>query len=297
MAGSYIPNISTTYGVRSVSLPTTSHPSVDSIKQELNNIQTCVISSSSSSCKPSIEAIYDGLLKLSRLYECMHEFISLLCLTQNEKWVEELMDRMVGFLDICDMIRDIMWRYKEHVRDLQCASRRRKGDTSLGSSIARYNSFRKTVKKEVKILIASLNRSMVAKSQDHYHHEVVVVMIKMVFEVTVSVFVSLLMPFVISNSQTTKTNKWSMVVSKLIQRTRVVCEEHHYRQSNGIDGLDHVVLRDECIKVGRFSLWWNDASMLEAMEAQIERIEDGLECVFRSLIRTRASILNIVSHN
>ncbi|XP_076898733.1 uncharacterized protein LOC143552378 [Bidens hawaiensis] len=289
MACSYISN-NTSYGIRSISLPTTSHdPSADSIKKELNAIETWVMSST---CKPTIETIYDGLMKLSRLYEGLHEFINLLCSARNEKWVEELMDRLVGFLDVCDIVRDIMSRYKEHVRDLQCASRRRKGD----SSIPRYNCFRKMIKKDVKRLIASLKQSKVAKSPDHHHHHhEVQVVIKRVLEVTVYVFESLLMPFVTRSSQTPKANKWSMVVSKLIQRTKVSCEEHHYQNANDVEGLDDV-LRSQCIKEDRFSSLWNDACIWEAMEAQIERIEDGLECIFRSLIRTRASLLNVVSN-
>ncbi|XP_076888698.1 uncharacterized protein LOC143539202 [Bidens hawaiensis] len=269
-----------------MSLPTTSHdPSADSIKKELNGIETWVMSST---CKPSVETIYDGLMKLSRLYECLHEFINLLCSTRNGKCGEELMDRLVGFLDVCDIIRDIMSLYKEHVRDLQCASRRRKGD----SSIPRYNCFRKMIKKDVKRLIASLKQSKAAKSPDHHHqHEA----IKRVIEVTVSVFETLLMPFVTRSSQTPKANKWSIVVSKLIQRTKVSCEEHHYQNANDVEGWD-AVLRGQCIEDDRFSTLWNDVCIWEAMEAQIERIEDGLECILRSLIRTRASLLNVVSN-
>ncbi|KAK9067434.1 hypothetical protein SSX86_014763 [Deinandra increscens subsp. villosa] len=291
MACSYLSNHNT-YGVRSISLSATPNLSTDSIKKELNGIETLVMSPSS--CKPSLEAIYDGLMRLSRLYECTHELINLLC-TCDKKWVEDLLDILVGFLDVCETMREIMSRYKEHVRDLECALRRRKGDSSIESSIARYNSFRKTVKKDVKRLMASLKRSMVAKSQDRHceaHHEVV---IKMVMEETVSIFECLLMAFVMPNTQVPKTCKWSMVVSKLIQRTRVACEEHHYHQTNDIGSLD-VVLHDRCVKVDRCSSWWNDACILEAMETQIGRIGDGLECIFRSLIRTRVSLLNIVSN-
>ncbi|KAK1432590.1 hypothetical protein QVD17_09487 [Tagetes erecta] len=298
MAGSSISN-NTTYRVRvrSISLPTTSHPSIHSIKKELNGVETWV--SMSSSCKPSIEAIYDGLLKLSRLYECMHEVMSVLCSNQDEKHVKELMDTLIGFLDVCDIMRDIMSRYKEHVRDLQCALRRRKGDTCVKNSTVRFNNFRKEVKKDVKRLLTSLKQTMVVKSQDHSHqhqddHDHVVVA-RMVLEVTVSVFESLLIHFVMPNSQTTNTCKWSMVVSKLIQRTRVACEDQRYQQTKDIARLN-LVLGGQCIQGEQLSCWWNDVCMLEALEAQIERIDDGLECIFRSMIRTRASFLNIVSN-
>ncbi|KAF5790966.1 hypothetical protein HanRHA438_Chr09g0400811 [Helianthus annuus] len=296
MACSYTSN-NTTYGVRSISLPTTSHSSTYNIKKELNDIKTCAMYSSS--CKPSIETLYDGLLKLSRLYECLHEFINVVCSTHDdEKWVEELRDGLVGFLDVCDIMRDIMSRYKEHARDLQCALRRRKGDSSIEISIARYKCFRKMIKKDVKRLIASLKRSTVAKSQDrrhHHHHPHHEVVIKMVMEVTVSVFESLLMHFVMPNSETPKASRWSLVVSKLIQRTRVACEEHHDQHTKDIESLD-VVLHGQCIKDDRFSSWQNDAYLWDVMEAQIDRIDGGLEYMFRSMIKTRSYLLNIISN-
>lgn len=39
-----------------------------------------------------------------------------------------------------------------------------------------------------------------------------------------------------------------------------------------------------------------DENRMEALEGHVEKIEKELECIFRSLIRTRAYFLNIVSH-
>ncbi|XP_024978456.1 uncharacterized protein LOC112515764 [Cynara cardunculus var. scolymus] len=291
------------YEIRSVSFPTTSHPTADKIEKELNDIKTWV---QSSPREPSTEAIFDGVLKLSRLYECMHEFFNSLSSTHNEKWMEKLMDDLVEFLDVCGIIRDLVSQIKEHIRDLQCALRRRKEDSSLETCTARYNCFRKKVKKDVKGLIGRLTRSVAAKSKDHDHHhhcmhEVVVRMVMEVREVTVSVFRSLLTLFIMPDSRTSKACKWSLVVSKLIQKTKVACEEHHYQQqerywsaTNGLKGSDAVLLH-RCVRDG-LSSWSYGKSRLEKMEGQIERMEGGLELIFRRLIRTRASLLNIVSH-
>ncbi|KAI3669209.1 hypothetical protein L6452_40436 [Arctium lappa] len=278
------------YGIPSISFPTTSHPTVDKIEKELNDIKIWVLSSS---CKPATEAICDGVLKLSRLYECMHEFINSISSTQNDKWVEELMDDLVEFLDVCGIIRDLVSQIKDHIRDQQCALRRSKGDPSLETSIVRYNCFRKRVKKDVKRLMASLKRSVAAKSRDHDHREEVVV--RMVMEVTISVFQSLLTLFIMSDSRTPKANKWSLVMSKLIQKTRVACEEQHLSATSDFKGSDAVLLHQCCFK-DRLSSWSYAKCRLEKMEAQLERMESGLESIFRRLIRTRVSLLNIVSH-
>lgn len=287
MAISYKPN-NITYVVRSTSLPTTSHPSTHTIEKELNKIKTWVLSSSS--CKQSTESICNGLLTLSRLYECLHDSIKFLSSIRNEKWVEEILERLVGFLDVCGIMKDILSQIKEHVRDLHCALRRRKGDSSVESSISSYNCFRKRVKKDVKRLISSLNKSTVAKSSGD-HSEVI---FNMIMEVTISIFESLLMNFVMGYSQTRKTNKWSLVISKLTPRTRVGCDEHHFQKTNDFEGLHDKLLNRFTRK--EFSSWSSAICRLETIEAEIERLENSLDCIFRRMIKTRACLLNIVSN-
>ncbi|KAI3767807.1 hypothetical protein L2E82_18219 [Cichorium intybus] len=212
------------------------------------------------------------------------------------------MDGLVGFLDVCGITRGIVSELKRHVIVLQCALRRRKAASTL-ERITQYNCFRKRITKDVKRLIANLKQSMAAKLEEYHnhHHEVVIKTIKEVREVTVTIFESLLKLLVMADSRTATANKWSRVVSTLIQKTRVACELHHHRQQEqhwrtnyDLEGLD-VSCPIGCIKDGLPS-WSYGKCQLERMEALLERIEDSLESLYLTLIRTRVSLLNIVSH-
>ncbi|KAI3788968.1 hypothetical protein L2E82_01751 [Cichorium intybus] len=103
--------------VRSISFPTPSHPATYPNEKEINDIKTWVLSSWSSSCKPSTEAVCDALFKLSPLYERIQELINSLSSIQNENWVEELMDGLVGFLDVCGFTRGIVSELKGQIGD------------------------------------------------------------------------------------------------------------------------------------------------------------------------------------
>ncbi|KAM7520022.1 hypothetical protein LguiB_018984 [Lonicera macranthoides] len=252
------------YHVRSLSFPSTSHPTTLRVEAQLKKVQT--------SATPTADGICNGLSSLEDLYKSVDDLLNLpqtqqaLSHYQNEKWVDEFLDGSVRILDICGSLRDLMSQIKENVRDLQSALRRRKGDLSLESSITKYTSFQKKMKKETKRFIASL-KQMEAKTAasaildvDH-HVSAVIILLRKVSTVGFSIFQSALL-FVSVPVSKPKLRKWSLV-SKLIYKSKVACEIQ----------LENV----------------------ERLEGSIEGIENGLEGAFRGLVRTRASLLNTIS--
>ncbi|KAL8103002.1 hypothetical protein AgCh_027510 [Apium graveolens] len=145
--------------IRSISLPSRSHPNVVEIDEELRKLKSRDVSSS---CTAS--TVSSDLLILEGLYKCIADLLNLpltqqaLSNHQQEKWVDELLDGSVRLLDICGTTRDFMSQIKEHVVDLQSAIRRKKGDLTLASSISKFNSFRRKMKNQAKKLIADLKQ-------------------------------------------------------------------------------------------------------------------------------------------
>lgn len=136
------------------------------------------------------------------LYKCVDNLLSL-PLTQQaisqchyEKRVDGLLDGSVTVLDTCGLTRDIVSHVKEHFRDVQCALRRRKGDSSIESIVSNYVCFRNEVKKEVKRGIANMkqvDRTM-GQYSDHDldHHLIMVIRVLMeISEMTVKIFESI----------------------------------------------------------------------------------------------------------
>ena len=148
------------YHVRCISLPSRSHPSTLRLEEELNKLKTWEQATSTSTSTSSV-LICKGLTGLDELYKCMDDFLNMtstqqvLSQNQHEKCVEELLDGSVRLLDICGITRDTMLLIKEHVRALQSALRRRKGDSSIESNINNYISFKKKMKKDAKKLITA----------------------------------------------------------------------------------------------------------------------------------------------
>ncbi|KAF5769055.1 hypothetical protein HanXRQr2_Chr14g0643751 [Helianthus annuus] len=290
--------------VKSISLPSRSHPTTVRIEQELNAAKTAAAVAAS---KPSVDNICIGLLCLAELYKCMDDLLNLSATRvlvtgeQNKKWVEELVEESVSLLDVCCSVRDMVAQMKAHVRDVQSVLRRRKSELSNEKSVINYNCFRKKMKKDVKMLAGCLKQvdnmtsggSVVVDSNNHHLAAVMKAVIG-VSETTVSVFESLLLLLSLPNS---KPNRWAIVVSKLMHKGIVACED---QQEHGIGNeFDSV---DDALQ----SLCKNGSSMqlekmqiakcrLEMLESQLEYMEIRLECVFRRLIGSRATLLNIIS--
>ncbi|KAF2295308.1 hypothetical protein GH714_032541 [Hevea brasiliensis] len=86
---------------------------------------------------------------------------------------------------------------------------------------------------------------------------------------------------------------WS-VISKLLQSKRVSCEvENGVNEAEKIDA-ELITLKsskDICL-----SQLQNLLKGLEAFESSIQEAEEELECIYRQLVKTRVSLLNILNH-
>ncbi|XP_076903209.1 uncharacterized protein LOC143558211 [Bidens hawaiensis] len=251
--------------IRSISLPTRSHPSTLLIEEELTNLKTW---ETSISCILDPETICSGLTGMDRLYRCVDNLLSLsltqqaLSHHQHQKLVDELCDRSMVFLDICGSVRDVVSHVKEHVRDVQSALRRRKENFVIETSVLKK--LMKGAKKGVSDL-KHIDHTYGPKPLNlDAHLSSVVRVLREVSEISISVFEMLMSFFSVAVSKLKSATKWS-IISKFIQKGTTGCKDQ-------------------------------PQICFEALDCSIEVIENGLECMFRKLIKTRTSLLNILSH-
>ncbi|XVF18120.1 hypothetical protein REPUB_Repub10bG0184700 [Reevesia pubescens] len=282
------------YHVRSISLPSRSHPTTLRIEDELNRLKTWEASALSTS-----ESICSGLLRLEDLYQCMDDLLSMASTQQvlsqhkHEKCIDELLDGSVRLLDICGIAREAMLQIKEHVHALQSALRRRKGDSSIENSILNYTRFRKEMKKQGKKLITELkqmdNKFGASPLQDQDHHfSTVIRVLREVNAMNTSIFQSLFS--FLSAPVSLKQTRWSLV-SKLMHTGVISSCEENQENVNELVTVDAAVCRHTS-DVGKLQI---AHKRFVALESSIEGLENRLECVFRHLIKARTSLLNIIS--
>ncbi|CAI8588515.1 unnamed protein product [Vicia faba] len=286
------------YHVRSNSFPSQSHPSTIRLEQEINKIKTWGATSTSTS-----DSVTTGLSLLEDLYISLEDLLNItstqkaISLRQGEKYVEELLDGSVKILDVCGIARDTVLQIKENVQSLQSSlRRRRKGDSIIETSVAEYKFFTKKMKKNVTKLITSLKHmeskfgvsSLLNQDQDF---AVVVRVLREVIVMNMSIFQSLLSFLAVSASKS-KANKW-FKVAKLMHQRVVSCEEN-MENFNELECVE-ASLRTLSSEGSNVSKMQDAHERLEALENAIERVENGLESIFRRLIKTRVSLLNIMT--
>ncbi|KAJ9564598.1 hypothetical protein OSB04_000564 [Centaurea solstitialis] len=247
--------------VRSISLPSRPHPSTLQVEEELTYLKTC------SSSMATVDTVSGSLVAMERLYTSVNDLLSLpltqqALFTKDENLVDELLDRSMKLLDVCGSIKDVMEQVKEHVRNVQSALRRKKAYPSTDAS-----SIRKLVKDANRAILAlkkidsKIGDNDALLDLDH-HLSAVIRSLRDASAVSVSVFRSVLSVNSIFVSKE-KSTKWSLV-SNLIRKGNTV-------------GVDHPQISDE------------------ARECHIEVIQNNLESMFRTLMKTRVSLLNIRS--
>ncbi|GAU29846.1 hypothetical protein TSUD_223920 [Trifolium subterraneum] len=284
------------YHVRSNSFPSQSHPSSTRLEQDLNKIKTWEVTSTSAS-----NSITNGLSMLEDLYISLEDLLHMastqkaISQHQGEKSVEELLDGSVKTLDICGITRDTISQIKENVQSLHSSLRRRKGDSSIEKSVAEYNFFTKKMKKNVTKLIISLKQmeSKFGASSLLNQDQEFVSMIRVLREVIVmniSIFQSIL-SFLVGSVSKSKAAKW-LKVAKLMHK-KVVCEEklESFNELQYVEASLRTLLNEGSDVTKMQAIHEN----FEALENAIEMIENGLESVFRRLVKTRVSLLNIVT--
>jgi len=280
------------YHVRSNSFPSQSHPNSTRIEQELTKIKTWEATSTSTS-----DSITTGLSFLEDLYISLEDLLNMSSTQKaishhhGEKFVEELLDGSVKVLDICGITRDTMLQIKENVQSLHSALRRRKRDSSIEKSVAEYKFFTKKMKKNVTKLITSLKRmenKFGASSLLNQDQELVAVItvLREVIAMNLSVFQSIL-SFLVGSSSKSKASKW-LKVAKLMHK-RVVSFEENMENFNEL----------QCVEASLRTLISEGSNgaheRFEALENAIESIENGLENIFRRLVKTRVCLLNIMT--
>ncbi|KAG5623218.1 hypothetical protein H5410_008436 [Solanum commersonii] len=282
-------NFSSKSNKRSISLPSRSHPATQNIEEELNKLKTWEFSAS-----PTAEAVYSGLIGLREVHKCMVDLLNLpltlqsLSQCQNKKWVDEILDKSGRFLDICGTTREIVSQFKENVKDVQSSLRRRKEDLSINN----YTTFRKKMKKEAKSLITALKRMDHEEVVDvmEVDDQLVSAVIRVLREVAtmgISVYQMLLNYLSASNSK--PISKWSLV-SRLVNKGG-----DQGNTVNEIESVDTALSSLSKCGPNEMEKIQFVQSKLERVDAHFECIEKGLDNIFRCLIKSRSTLLNVVS--
>ncbi|MCD7448749.1 hypothetical protein HAX54_045690 [Datura stramonium] len=257
--------------VRSISLPGRSHPTTQRVEEELHKLKSLEVSFAPA-------AVSNGLIGLEKLYKCIDDLLNLpqtlqvLSRSLNAKWLDDLLDKSVRLLDVCGTIRELVSQYKENVRDLQSSLRRRKGDSTIDDSFERFTSFSKKIKRDVKRSVSTLKQmdqdTAVPVLLDADKDTVAVIRaLREANAVCISFFQKIL-SFLCVPLLKPKPSKWSLL-SRLVQKERIASE-----------------CQEESMSL---------ETKLETFEAYLISFEDGLEAIFRRLIRSRTSLLNILS--
>lgn len=250
--------------VRSLSLPTILHPKTLQVEDEIAHLRTCEASCSS---MPTVDTVESSILRLERLYTSVNDLLSLpltqhaLLRRKDGKLVDELLDWSMRLLDVCGSIKDVLEQAKEHIRNVQSAIRRKKEGLNI-------NAFSLGKMKDAKKIILALKQidnkiGDIALLDIDHHLLSVIRSLKDTTALSVSIFGSLLSVRSIFMSKS-KSSKWSVVSSLIHKGKKETADKHQIS---------------------------NEA----ALESHIEVIENSLECMFRTLIKTRVSLLNIRS--
>ncbi|KAI4298324.1 hypothetical protein L6164_031898 [Bauhinia variegata] len=233
---------------------------------------------------------------LQDLHDCIEKLVQL-PLTQEsllQESQDELLDGSLRLLDVCTTAKDSLLHTKECTRELQSIIRRKRGgEAEITAEVKKFLNSRKVVKKAILKALGNL-KGMAKKynfSPANNDHVALIDLLKDFEIVTLSIFESLLS--FISGSPQAKSGSWSLV-SKLMQTRRVACSQ--VADESKFTHVDAVLQSFVLQKAGKFEDISNLQIQLEKMDSCIQDLEEGIEFLFRRLIKIRVALLNILNH-
>ncbi|CAN1307815.1 Mediator of RNA polymerase II transcription subunit 11 [Linum perenne] len=243
------------FPARSNSLPARTHPLASEFDDQVCRLRQ------SQSASTSSASIGHKLSSLQDIYDCVDKFLQLpttrQSLIHDKKSFDEALDGSLRLLDLCNTAKDVLSQTKESVSDLQSAIRRRQEG---GEATKRFINSRKVVKKVVQGALSNKKSSSCSCSSS---------MLGEVESIVVEVLESLLCFISKSNSK-----HW---MTRRLQKT---VDNEFAEVDTSLKTMNES--REE-VRV-----------LLKNLQPCIQDLEEGVECLFRRLIKTRASILNIL---
>ncbi|MFS7998678.1 hypothetical protein Hanom_Chr12g01156691 [Helianthus anomalus] len=264
---------------RSTSLPTRSHPILFQLKYHLNQLKSQWASHMMISDQSiQVDRVSDALIRLRVILESLDDLLDLApsrdSLRRHPDWVEKVLEDFLVMVDVYGTFQMQISTLKQCIITAQLATKRKdalkkvvclKGLKKSGGEISKLIPFLQAIR---------LHPNDVTGSDQNVDLELVGVIkevIEMIIMISESVFSGIYESF-----ETQKTS-WMMGLKKA-------------KREKGIKELENGIwtLRN----YGDEDL---NKKMMQSMEECIDGIESGSERVFRSLINTRVSLLNVLT--
>lgn len=276
-----------TFHVRSVSLPCSTHPLVSQLRDSISHLKTSI--SKPDNYRTSAW-ICDGLSQLKSVHESLDDLLQLPqtreALRERSEWVEKVLEDFLRFVDVYGIFQTLVLTLKQEHMAAQMAVRR-KDD----SKTALYVKALKKMSKEMVSLMSTLQT--MGKSWDLEQKSLsmfdngdaeIEQIIMDVNEVTIMVSSALFGGISASFSMQKSTWKGLRLPKKQVK-------------------MDENILELE--QVGAESLWGLSKKGDENMKTLVKKMHEmedclcGIECgaekLFRSLINSRVSMLNVLT--
>ncbi|XP_051123960.1 uncharacterized protein LOC127246561 [Andrographis paniculata] len=182
-------------------------------------------------------------------------------LHEASEFVNEVLQGSLRLVDLCQFSRDIVRLTKESVQDLESSIRRNKGETVSVIDIDCYVASRNKIKKMI-------NKTVLKEADAH----------------TLLTLKSVLM-LMSGEKESSNQRNWSLL-SKFVKTIKPencveeLCSVDIPKSKKGMDCITSENMLKE----------------LRASEMTIQELDEGLEALFRNLIKTRVSLLNVLSN-
>ncbi|KAL0360456.1 UNVERIFIED_CONTAM: hypothetical protein Sradi_3730100 [Sesamum radiatum] len=276
---------------RSISLPSRLHPinSTGFEADQLQKLKSCV----SKAVPVTSESIQSGLLGLAELYNSVQELTQspatkqslVLQHQQDGKSVEVALEGSVELLDSCSTIRELVQMMRENVQALQSAFRRKGLDSSIQNDINSYFCFRKKMNKCIAKNLKKL-KNLEIKNGSNLSLDADQSFIRELREVAALNAAVLKSVLMFLSWPTAKNGGWNLVSRLMLNKSMASVKEHSIVTEVGCVDLALNSNNSKVVDVQR---------SLQNLDACVEGIEVGLERLYRQLLQSRVTLLNILT--